>query len=86
MKNFRLIRTVDPTGLSGVGPVAEGVVFSDGTVAVRWLQGGVSLENRAKGVKPTTVIHDVLKSVMALHGHGGATVIEFDGEAQPEPR
>jgi hypothetical protein len=34
---FVLRRLVDETGVSGTGVVAEGVEFSDGTVALRWL-------------------------------------------------
>jgi hypothetical protein len=72
---FELVRTVDVTGISGTGVVAEGVEFSDGTVALRWLDAGVSHENRARGVRPTTVVHESVDSVDALHGHNGATEI-----------
>ena len=33
---FVLQRNEDETGVSGTGIVAEGVEFSDGTVALRW--------------------------------------------------
>lgn len=33
---FVLQRHIEPTGVSGVGPVAEGVEWSDGTVSLRW--------------------------------------------------
>lgn len=36
MEIFELVRNNDVTGISGVGVVAEGVIFSDGTVALRW--------------------------------------------------
>lgn len=32
---FTLERTIDITGISGTGIVAEGIQFSDGTVAMR---------------------------------------------------
>lgn len=35
MNRFELVRDVDVTGISGTGVVAEGVEFSDGTVALR---------------------------------------------------
>lgn len=73
MRNFNLDRSVDVSGLSGTGVVAEGVEFSDGTVVVRWLDTGVSQINKERGVKPTTVVHPDIQSVEALHGHGGAT-------------
>lgn len=75
MKNFTLERTVDVSGISGTGTVAEGVEFSDGTVAVRWLDSGVSQANRDRGVSPTTVLHPSIQSVEALHGHNGATQV-----------
>ena len=81
MRRFKLVRTVDVTGISGTGVVAEGIEFSDGTTVVRWLEAGVSEQNKARGVSPTTVVHPSAASVIALHGHNGATTIEWiDGE------
>lgn len=77
MRTFVLIRREDVTGLSGTGVVAEGIEFSDGTVAMRWLQDGVSEFHAERGVRPTTVVHENITSVEALHGHNGATVVEF---------
>jgi hypothetical protein len=34
---FELIRQGDESGVSGVGKVGEGVVFSDGSTCFRWL-------------------------------------------------
>lgn len=76
-KRFNLVRDEDVSGISGTGLVAEGVEFSDGTVALRWLDAGVSQENRARGVRPTTVMHESVASVVALHGHNGATYVEY---------
>lgn len=61
---FELHRDVDETGVSGTGVVAEGVEFSDGTVALRWLSEW-----------PTSVVfHDRgMEAVEAVHGHGGKT-------------
>lgn len=63
---FELHRDTDETGVSGVGVVAEGVEFSDGTVALRWLSAW-----------PTSVVfHDRgIEAVQAVHGHGGKTRI-----------
>lgn len=71
---FWLIRKEDVTGISGTGTVADGVVFPDGTTVVRWRPRGTA---RPDVVKPTTVVHDSPESVIALHGHGGATYIEW---------
>lgn len=68
MRMFELNRGEDITGISGTGIVAEGMEFTDGTVVLRWL-----------GKWPTSVVfHDRgIESVMAIHGHGGATHVEF---------
>lgn len=63
MHRFELHRDTDVTGISGTGPVAEGVEFSDGRVALRWCTG----EHRS------TVLWDDIRSVEAIHGHNGAT-------------
>ena len=75
MRRFYLHRRSDITGISGTGKVAEGVEFSDGVVAVRWLPAGTA---RPDHVKPTTVIHDDVASVIGLHGHNGATELIFE--------
>lgn len=74
MRTFRLVRTVDVSGVSGTGDVAEGVEFSDGTVALRWLSQW-----------PTSVVfHDRgIEAVEAIHGHGGATRIVYDDPLAP---
>jgi hypothetical protein len=71
MRVFQMIRDTDVTGLSGTGVVAEVIEFSDGSVAMRWLQDGVSKDNFVRGVRATTVLHESLMSVQALHGHNG---------------
>ena len=72
MHTFQLVRHTDVTGISGTGVVAEGVEFSDGTVVMRWLKAGTA---RPDHVKPTTVIHDDIESVIGLHSHDGKTEI-----------
>lgn len=37
MKLFYLERKIDVSGTSGVGRVAQGCIFDDGTCAVRWI-------------------------------------------------
>jgi hypothetical protein len=74
-RRFRLVRHHDVSGVSGTGPVAEGVQFTDGAVALRWY-----------GDYPTTTVWDGIESVVAIHGHGGATVVEWlDPEPGPDP-
>lgn len=66
MRLFYLRRLIDISGVSGIGRVAEGVVFDDGTVALRWLSSHRSVE-----VWPT------LGDMIAIHGHGGKSVVEM---------
>jgi hypothetical protein len=82
LRGFTLVRDIDVTGISGTGVVAQGVVFDDGSVVVRWLDAGVSEINRLAGVRPTTVMHENIGSVLALHGHNGATKIVW-GMSEP---
>ena len=71
---FQLVRTEDATGISGVGAVAQGVEFDDGTVAMRW----VAPEGTVKAV--STVIYDSLADVVAIHGHEGRTRVQQVGQ------
>ena len=59
---FYLERDADVSGVSGVGRVAEGYVFEDGTVALRWLT-----EHRS------TAIYASVAECEAIHGHNGST-------------
>lgn len=74
MRTFNLVRHTDVSGISGTGVVAQGVEFNDGTVAMRWIVG----EHRS------TVLWANIESVVAIHGHGGATelVWEKDNDKQ----
>jgi hypothetical protein len=65
-RRFRLIRTDDVTGVSGPGHVADGVQWPDGTCAVRW-----------RTQIATHALYDALDHVEHIHGHDGATHIEF---------
>lgn len=66
MRLFVLDRATDVSGVSGTGTVAEGVVFSDGSCAMRW-RGDVS----------STVIYRSIADLETIHGHGGATRVVF---------
>lgn len=72
-RRFHLYRDVDVSGISGTGKVAEGVEWSDGTVALRWL-----------GDSPSSVHWDNLALVEKTHGHDGLTrVVWMDMRLQP---
>lgn len=68
MRPFILRRDEDETGISGTGVVAEGIEFTGGVVALRWL-----------GEWPTSVVfHERgIDSVLHVHGHGGKTRVEW---------
>jgi hypothetical protein len=66
IRNFELVRHSDVSGVSGTGVVAEGTVFSDGAVALRW-----------KGKNPSTAAWDGLAGIIAVHGHEGATEVRW---------
>lgn len=74
---FRLVRDVDVTGVSGTGVVAWGVVFGDGKAVTRW-------DGTATGIAQTCV-WDSIEDVRAIHGHGGATRVEWLDQPEPSP-
>ncbi|MCU8589337.1 hypothetical protein [Streptomyces sp. A13(2022)] len=64
-RRFVLRRGTDISGISGTGDVADGVLWPDGTAAVRW-----------RGEHPSAVHWDRGQaSVELIHGHQGATEI-----------
>lgn len=65
-RRFLLRRDVDHTGVSGTGFVAEGVLWTDGTVTLRWL-----------GKHSSHVVWRRLTDAEAIHGHDGATHIHW---------
>ncbi|NEA33538.1 hypothetical protein [Streptomyces sp. SID13031] len=69
-RTFELVRYRDLSGVSGTGVVAEGCVFTDGSVALRW-----------RGTNPATAVWPDIESVLAVHGHQGATEVQWlEGE------
>lgn len=70
MRRFMMIRHVDETGVSGAGHIADGVLFEDGSVVVRW-----------RTATPGTTMFASLDHAKSVHGHDGKTVFEFhDGD------
>lgn len=66
MRRFVLNRLVDETGISGTGMIAEGVQFSSGEVALKWMTEYWSC-----------VFYLSMAAVDRIHGHGGKTQIEW---------
>lgn len=63
---FVLQRNEDPSGVSGVGEVAVGIEFDDGSVALRW-----------PGEHPSTAVWEDIRHMEAIHGHAGKTVVTY---------
>jgi hypothetical protein len=66
MQLFNMIRLEDVSNNSGTGLVAQGCVFDDGTVTMRWLS-----KNRS------TVVFNSLSVLKKIHCHKGKTIIEY---------
>lgn len=65
-RRFYLYRRSDVSGVSGLGRVADGVCWTDGSASVRWL-----------GLDGSIVYWDNFDSVARIHGHSGATQVLF---------
>ncbi|WP_211658372.1 hypothetical protein [Phytoactinopolyspora halophila] len=70
-RRFALVRHVDLTGVSGVGVVAYGVMFADGHVALRWCSD-----------HPATSLWNSIDDLMAVHGHGDSTSVQWIDSAE----
>ncbi len=67
MKTFKLLRHEDVNGCSGTGIVAEGIVFTDGTVVMHWVTK-----------TPSTSIYRSVEDLEYLHGHEGRTEVVYE--------
>ena len=74
MRPFWLRRVEDESGVSGVGLVAEGVVFSNGWCALTWLTDHESV-----------AFYPSLEEVETIHGHDGKTKIVSGAEISRRP-
>ena len=76
VRRFLLRRDKDVSGVSGLGHVAEGVTFTDGTTILRWRAG-----------TPTTNIFESPDAVERVHGHYGVSTLECldQGITTPSP-
>lgn len=68
---FRLLRHEDTSGVSGTGVVAYGMWLPTGLVALGW-----------NSDKPTLTAFQRLSDVIDIHGHDGATCIDW---IDPDP-
>lgn len=68
MRKFYLLRNEDLHGHSGLGTVAEGVIFDNGLVALTWLSEWETL----------TTFRNI-QAVKRLHSHEGRTEVIIEG-------
>ncbi|MGC4942222.1 hypothetical protein [Kribbella sp. DT2] len=73
IRRFKLHRFVDVSDVSGPGDVAEGIQFSDGSVAVRWISE-----------TPCTAVWDNIEALLVVHGHNGKTEVQWI-DPDPDP-
>lgn len=67
-RRFRLVRHEDVSGVSGVGVVAHGAQWPDGTVSMRWM---------VPGLPSSFATWDDIEAVENVHGHHGKTEVEW---------
>lgn len=75
MRIFHFFRHEDASGVSGTGVVAEGVEFTNGWCAVRWLSSKSSL-----------CFYQTLEEVREIHGHGGRTEVVLNEITPVRPK
>lgn len=66
MSEAILHRHEDPSGVSGLGAVAEIFEANDGAVAIRW-----------RGDRPSWGLWNDIRDLEAIHGHEGKSVVEY---------
>ena len=64
MRRFYLWREEDATGVSGVGMVADGVLFRNGKAVLCWNTEHTSV-----------AVYDSLAELETIHGHDGRTKV-----------
>lgn len=78
MRTFELFREEDETGISGVGKVLEGIVFSDGTCVTRW----VSDSSTGRSTAVWDSVGAFLSIHVTPHPHNKTKLQYSDGEVQ----
>lgn len=77
-RRFVLARHHDPSGISGVGIVAEGIEWRGGTADLHWVTEHETFVHWPGGIA----------AILAVHGHQGSTVCRFldEPEAPVDPQ
>ena len=66
IKTFYLKRHEDPSGVSGTGIIAVGVVYPNGQAHMQWVSYRTSFE-----------MHDSINNLIEIHGHEGSTELIY---------
>ena len=66
LRRFQLVRFEDESGVSGTGVVAHGAAFACGKAVLCWA-----------AQYHTVGVYDSVDELVAIHGHGGRTVLEW---------
>lgn len=66
IKPFYLLRHQDPSGISGTGIIAVGVIYPNGQAHMQWVTYRTSFE-----------MHDSIENLMEIHGHSGLTELVY---------
>ncbi len=78
---FALERATDPSGVSGTGVVASGVIWPDHRAAMLWT-GRTPPPGTDRCVRQLNLFDDATE-IEAVHGHHGATVLRRRDPAAP---
>lgn len=72
LRRFRLVRYVDPVGISGTGIVAEGVKLPDGRMILVWRTPLI------QGVEQNSIgIYQNEEHLQSIHCHGTHSQLEW---------
>ncbi|HLF79630.1 MAG TPA: hypothetical protein VJB57_19285 [Dehalococcoidia bacterium] len=74
-RTFKLHRTEDPSGVSGLGIVAVGVQFPTGRCVTEWLPGKFDVRSFN--------IYLSIEEIEMINGHDGRTTIVWDDTPEP---
>ena len=66
LRRFKLYRTLDESGVSGIGTIAEGVKFTNGYCSLSWLTE-----------KTSWGMYRSVAEMMSIHGHDGNTELQW---------
>lgn len=73
MTKFVLVRDEDISGVSGTGIVAEGIEYSNGSVAITWLTPYRCFAS-----------YESMKALEHVHSHGGRTRVVTENDEKEE--